>query len=153
MDVPQLRRQGVEAVLAAGGRVPVTGGCMAPTVPAGASVLVEPCGPARLAPGDVVLLEHEGSFFLHRYLAMMHVGARVHILAKADRALRPDRPWPPGSLLGRLVRILDGPTSRPYRPGRLDRLLAAALGLAWLLALAFSGKMRGLLCPRPRRRG
>jgi len=147
MDRTKLLRAGMEAVLDEGVRVPVSGDCMDPAVPEGAEVRVERCRPSHLRPGDVVLLQRGGRFVLHRYLATIHVGARTRIVTKSDQRRRPDAPWPPRSLVGRLAEIGPGcadfgelsraaadrheGTGRPYRPSRRERLAAALSGFFW----------------------
>jgi len=150
----ELLRAGVDALVESGGSVRVSGSCMEPVVPVGTRVRLEPCGPCALRPGDVVLLERDGVFFLHRYLACKGTGRRRRLVVKSDRGRRADAPWPPTSLVGRLVGIAekdeDEPT-RAYRPAVTARLRAAAEGLFWAHAFPFLREARK--CLPGRRRG
>jgi hypothetical protein len=138
----------MEALVESGGRVSVSGACMAPAVPTGAVVRLEPCGAATLRPGDVVLLERGGTFFLHRYLARMGTGVRRRLVVKSDRGRRADAPWPPTSVVGRLAEIGEGDSARACRPGRAARLRAAAEGLFWAHAFPFLREARDALLGR-----
>jgi hypothetical protein len=121
---------------------------MDPAVPLGAAVRLEPCCAGGLRPGDVVLLERNGRFFLHRYLARRGTGAGRRLVAKADRGARPDAPWPPESLLGRLAEVGEGASARPYRPGRRARLRAAVEGLFWAHVFPFLRDARNAVLRR-----
>ncbi|MHC4247734.1 MAG: S24/S26 family peptidase [Planctomycetota bacterium] len=145
-----LLRAGMDALVESGGRVSVSGACMVPAVPAGAVVRLEPCGAGALRPGDVVLLERGGTFFLHRYLARTGSGPRRRLVVKSDRGRRADAPWPPTSVVGRLAEIGEGQAARACRPGRAARLRAAAEGLFWAHAFPFLREARDALTGRRR---
>ena len=144
-------RAGMEVLLESGGRVPVSGGCMAPAVPAGAVVRLESCGAGALRPGDVVLLDRGGVFFLHRYLGRTGAGNGRRLLVKSDRGRRPDAPWPPASVVGRLAEVGEGESALPYRPSRAARVRAAAEGLFWAHAFPFLRDARDAVLGRGRR--
>lgn len=135
MKGQKLHRAGFEALLAAGGYLPVVGESMAPVVARNASVRVEPCDCSDLRPGDVVLAECEEKFVMHRFLAEFSLGGRRRLLLKADRRWRPDAPLPVEGLIGRLVEIRDARGLRTYSPRLRDRVRAAAAGLFWTLLL------------------
>lgn len=124
--------------MAAGGHVPVVGGCMAPAVARNASVRAEPCDHSSLRPGDVVLVELDGRLVMHRFLARVPSGGRRRLLVKADSRWRPDAPQPVESLIGRLAEIDDGEAVRPYSARVRDRIRAAALGILWSIFLRFA---------------
>ncbi len=153
----ELLRAGMEALVESRGSMSVSGACMVPDIPAGAVVRLEPCAAGELRPGDVVLLERDGTFFLHRYLARKGSGARRRLIVKSDRGRRADAPWPPASVVGRLVEIVNGDpgngseSARSYLPGRAARLRAAAEGLFWAHAFPFLRDARNALLGRPRR--
>jgi hypothetical protein len=156
----ELLRAGMEALVEARGSVSVSGACMVPAIAAGAVVRLEPCVAGELRPGDVVLLERDGTFFLHRYLARAGSGSLRRLIVKSDRGRRADAPWPPASVVGRLVEIVGvaggddvggGEPARSYRPGRAARLRAAAEGLFWAHAFPFLRDARNVLLGRPRR--
>lgn len=160
MDRTGLLRAGMEVVLDEGVRVPVSGECMDPAVPEGAQVRVERCRPSCLRPGDVVLLQRGGGFVLHRYLATVRTGARARLLTRSDRRRRPDAPWLPENLVGRLAEIAPARatvntrtgTRRPYRPSRRERLAAALWGLFWGSVAPFLRDARDTLGLRRRRK-
>ncbi len=141
-----LRRAGMEIILDVGADVPITGGCMSPALPPGARVRIERCSAGRLRSGDVVLLEGRDGFVLHRCLATVSAGRR-RLLVKSDRARRPDAPWPPRSVMGRVSGVEVDGTVRAYRPGFVDRLRAAALGFFWAGIFPFLREARDSLCP------
>jgi len=150
----EILRAGMDALVESGGRVRVSGACMVPVVPVGSRVRLESCGAGSLRPGDVVLLERDGVFFLHRYLLRTGTGGRRRLIVKSDRGRRADRPWPPASLVGRLVEVTgETEVSRGgvYRPGRAVRLRAAAEGLFWAHAFPFLRQVRNALLDRRRR--
>ncbi len=147
----ELLRAGMEALVESGGSVKVSGGCMAPVVPVGARVNLVPCNAGRLHPGDVILLERDGAFFLHRYLARTGTGVRRRLVVKGDRGRRADAPWPPASVVGRLVEVIEingSESTRAYRPGPAARLRAAAEGLFWAHAFPFLREARNALLGR-----
>jgi hypothetical protein len=155
----ELLRAGMDALIESGGSVKVSGECMAPVVEAGARVRLAPCGAGDLRPGDVVLLERGGIFFLHRYLARTGTGARRRLIVKGDRGRRADAPWPPASVVGRLVEVVaaaenaeenEGESTRAYCPGRAARFRAAAEGLFWAHAFPFLREARNALLGRSR---
>jgi hypothetical protein len=157
----ELLRAGMDALVESGGKVRVSGGCMVPAVPVGARVRLVPCSAGGLHPGDVVLLERKGVFFLHRYLVQTGTGGQRRLVVKSDRGRRADAPWPPASVVGRLVEVVegaggdgvdDGESARAYRPGRATRLRAAAEGLFWAHAFPFLREVRNALLGRRRGR-
>ena len=150
----EILRAGIDALVESGGRVRVSGGCMAPAVPVGARVRLESCGVGSLRPGDVVLLEGDGAFFLHRYLLRTGTGGGRRLIVKSDRGRRADAPWPPASLVGRLVEVAreaGGASAGTYRPRPAARLRAAAEGLFWAHAFPFLRDVRDSLLGRRHR--
>lgn len=147
----ELLRAGMEALVESGASVTVSGACMVPVVPAGAAVRLEPCGAGALRPGDVVLLERGGTFFLHRYLARTGTGEGRRLVVKSDRGRRPDAPWPPASVVGRLAEVGEAGSARACRPGPVARLRAAAEGLFWAHAFPLLREARDALLGRGRR--
>lgn len=125
---------------------------MAPAVPACAQARVQSCRLSGIRPGDVVLLEREGRFVLHRFLTTLYVGTRRYLLVKPDRGRRPDPPWPAESLVGRLSEIREGEAVRPYRPGFRDRVRAIAAGFLWSTVVRLLKEARGFVWSRARRR-
>ncbi len=149
-----LRRAGMEIILEAGVDFPITGGCMSPGLPPGARVRIERCSAGRLRSGDVVLFEGRDGFVLHRYLATVRAGppgrpgdpTGRRLLVKSDRARRPDAPWHPRSVMGRVSGVEVDGTVRAYRPGFVDRLTAAGLGFFWAGIFPFLREARDSLC-------
>jgi hypothetical protein len=140
-----LRRVALEVLLDSGERIAVSGDCMAPAVPEGASLRVMPCRPGDLAPGDVVLVERGRAFCLHRLLGTVGVGRGRRLLCKADRGRRPDPPAPLARLVGRLDEVVVDGVARRYAPGRWDRVRAAGSGFFWGVVAPFLREARDFL--------
>ncbi len=142
---PELRRAGLEALMARREGVPVTGGCMRGVAPPGSTAYLAPCSTADLLPGDVVLYERGRRFILHRYIAAVRTGARRAVLFKRDNSWRPDPPVPVERVIGRLAAIKMDGAPRPYRPGLADRLRSALSGLFWTGIAPFLREARDML--------
>ncbi len=90
--------------IAAGGsvRLRVSGECMAPWVRAGAEVRAG--RPRRIYwPGDVVVLQGEDGFLLHRVIGGYRRRGVWKWLTQADAAARPDRAVRAEQIVGRVV--------------------------------------------------
>ena len=121
---------------------PVTGFCMKRIIPEGALVRAEPCSTAALVPGDVVLMEDEGGFYLHRYLLCLGGGAREVLLTKGDEAERPDSLAGSSKFMGRLVEMkVDGRVAR-YHPATGERMGAFLSGWFWLVFILLKAARR-----------
>jgi len=83
-------------------RLRVSSGSMAPLIAAGDEVIVEAVQPAELCAGEVVVLDAEGGFVMHRLLAWQ--GKRL--VTRGDSMLAPDPPWLPEQVLGRVRTVL-----------------------------------------------
>jgi len=106
----------------------VTGGSMAPAIPAGAAVTVRPA--ARCLPGDVVAFRgRDGRLRVHRALAWLPSRGGARLLARGDAAAGRDPAVPAADLLGR-VETVDG---APLRVRPADRLRAVGALAAALL--------------------
>jgi len=62
----------------------VTGGSMAPTIPVGALILIEPVGPASIAVGDVITFALPDRLITHRVVAIAHDDAGLELVTKGD---------------------------------------------------------------------
>ena len=62
----------------------VTGGSMAPTIPLGALILIEPVAPASIAVGDVVTFTLPDRLITHRVIAISHDDAGIQLITKGD---------------------------------------------------------------------
>jgi hypothetical protein len=92
----------------------VVGHSMWPLLRSGDVVTVTQVAPAELRPGIlVVCMMNNGGFLAHRLLAVLPDG---RLLTRGDARRNPDPPWPPHSLVGRVVAA-----QRAGRPLRLDR--------------------------------
>jgi len=85
-------------------RLRVYGESMLPTLWPGDVVEIESCSLEDVRPGEIVLALREGRLFLHRLVA---ASAPNGFLLRGDCVPGPDPPFPPGALLGRLVRGTD----------------------------------------------
>ena len=121
---------------------PVTGFCMKRVIPEGALVRVETCSLVHLVPGDVVLIEDEGGFYLHRYLLRSSGGAREVLLTKGDEAGRPDPPVCSSKFIGRLAEIKAGDRVVCFRPSAGARVAAFLSGWFWLAFLLLKAARR-----------
>ena len=101
--------------------VAVRGDSMRPLLEPGDHVMVLPCRPHQLSPGDIVLVDGPTPL-VHRYLFRTRAGC----FSKGDANRSADHPWPPEQLVGRVpVRLRCG------RATRLDRGLRR-----WVAGLA-----------------
>jgi len=137
-----LLRTGVEILLSSGASVRVSGECMSPLIPEASSVEVKICDAASVRPGDVVLMQRGTVFVLHRYIGRMAPPDGPMLLTKADKSRRPDNPWPPAALVGKLTRTRTGEGWCDYTPGILRRTASAAYGLLWRIFLKVKGPVR-----------
>lgn len=89
------------ALLEAGhqARFIASGDSMYPTIRDGEAVIVEPCDPASLRVGDVVLTRAPRGLTAHRIVRLTPEA----ITTRGDNAVRNDPPVPPSAALGRIV--------------------------------------------------
>jgi len=62
----------------------VTGGSMAPAIPMGALILIEPVGPASIAVGDVITFTLPDRLITHRVIAITHDETGLQLVTKGD---------------------------------------------------------------------
>src|SRR6266851_8226988 len=62
----------------------VTGGSMAPAIPMGALILIEPVGPASITVGDVITFTLPDRLITHRVIAIAHDDAGLQFVTKGD---------------------------------------------------------------------
>ena len=62
----------------------VTGGSMAPSIPMGALILIEPVGPASITVGDVITFTLPDRLITHRVIAITHDDAGLELVTKGD---------------------------------------------------------------------
>ena len=62
----------------------VTGGSMAPAIPMGALILIEPVGPASITVGDVITYTLPDRLITHRVIAITHDDAGLQLVTKGD---------------------------------------------------------------------
>lgn len=79
-------------------RLQVHGESMLPTLWPRDVVEISSCSLAELQPGDIVLAQREGRFFLHRFVGRHPDG----FLLRGDSMPQPDPPFEEPALLGRL---------------------------------------------------
>ncbi|MGM0574449.1 MAG: hypothetical protein ACQEXJ_01770 [Myxococcota bacterium] len=135
-DLGQVRVEMAREHLAAGRvlRSRTAGWSMWPLVRPGTVVAIQPCEPASVRRGDVVLAEAERSLVLHRVVA----ATADEVLLEGDARRTPDGWVPRSHILGRLRR-------RPW-----DRLVARAS--PWLgrpLSLLAAAWRRGCFFDHP----
>lgn len=112
-------------------RLRVRGESMLPALWPGDVVEIARCSPEDVRPGEIVLALRDGRLFLHRLLASCKPNG---FLLRGDSMPGPDPRFPPGALLGRLVR----------RVGK-ERGVAALTHSRWL-AVKCSRALGTLLC-------
>ena len=82
-------------------RLRVYGESMLPALWPGDVVEIASCSPEDVRPGEIVLALRDGRLFLHRLLAPCEPSG---FLLRGDSMPGPDPRFPPGAMLGRLVR-------------------------------------------------
>jgi hypothetical protein len=137
-----LLRSGIEIILNSGASICVSGDCMSPLIPGASRVKVEVCSIDSIRSGDIVLMQKGKVFVLHRYIGKMASPNGLILLTKADKARRPDKPWPADALVGRLSHILTGDSWHEYAPGILCRISSFIYGMPWRLFLKAKGVTR-----------
>jgi hypothetical protein len=93
--------QTLREVLASGNRArfQASGDSMYPTIRSGDTVEIEPCDPASLRPGDIVLAATVRGLTLHRIVRI----SSARIVIQGDNALVSDAPVAMENILGRTV--------------------------------------------------
>ncbi len=121
--------------------VRVTGGSMAPGIPRGALVRVEP-GIEGVAAGDVVLFRSGEAFVLHRVLHRFRSRKETFVVECGDVG-GPPRIRPGGEVEGRAVAVLEPEGLRvPAASGgrwRSRRALAVVFAVLWRARRAVPG--------------
>lgn len=105
----------------------VRGASMWPTIRDGATVLVTPCDPLSVRPGEVVAYARAGAVVVHRVASVGADGVRC----RGDALAHDDAPAAFGDVLGRAAVIAQRPLSLRWPRRRELR----ALGRASLAAL------------------
>jgi hypothetical protein len=114
---------------------------MLPALWPGDMVEIASCSPEDTRPGEIVLALRDGRLFLHRFLAPCEPSG---FLLRGDSMPGPDPRFPPGAMLGRLVRRVGeergiaAVTQRRWFAVKRSRALGALFchcGLARRLAL------------------
>lgn len=85
--------------------LPLSGSSMRPFLPAGARILVSAAEAGRIAPGDLVVFDHEGTIVCHRMLRRRARGDGDVVLTKGD-GWRTLESWiPAAQLVGKVVGV------------------------------------------------
>ena len=119
-------------------RLPLSGGCMRPTIPQGARIVVTPCDVTATRAGDVLVYEEASRLVCHRVLRHERGAHGSRLLTRGD-GLREHATWiPAAAVIGRVIAIEhDG--RRRALSGPRERLRASArVALSWLGVLATS---------------
>ncbi|MFA5027738.1 MAG: S24/S26 family peptidase, partial [Candidatus Methylomirabilota bacterium] len=120
-------------------RFRVTGDCMRPTLPAGATVTVASAARVRPRLGDIVLVELPEGLRLHRLIWGPPVARGSAWRTKGDEAWSWDTRTPPEAVLGTVIACESGDPRR----GRIRRTVRSLLGgLLCRLRLALAGAGR-----------
>jgi hypothetical protein len=106
------------------------GGSMAPTLRDGDLIRVRQVAPDALAFGDIVVFEAAQASVVHRLLRAPFL--RTSLLTKGDNASRPDRPFAPDRLVGKVCTVRRGAVRLDLDRGGW-RWRSRAIGLASLL--------------------
>lgn len=105
-------------------RLRVHGQSMLPTVWPGDVVEVQASTLRNIDRGDLVLAYRDEHFILHRYIAESGDG----FVLRGDSMPCPDPEYPPGSLLGKAIRVeRSGSCGPPRRFGWLSRILGQVI--------------------------
>jgi signal peptidase I len=89
-------------------RLKVAGRSMLPTMWPGDVLTIESRRPGDLTVGDIGLFEHRARFFIHRIQRLLILNGSLHFVTRGDSASHDDPPFPPESLLGKVVQIEHG---------------------------------------------
>lgn len=89
-------------------RLRVSGSSMVPALWPGAFVLIERRPLTELVPGDIVLHERGGQFFLHRLQELCWTASDVDLVTRGDSMTQDDPPFTPNQLLGVLSGVWRG---------------------------------------------
>jgi len=126
-------------------RLRVHGESMLPALWPGDVVEIASCSPEDVRPGEIVLALRDGRLFLHRFVGRFNDLCKPSgFLLRGDSMPGPDPQFPPGAMLGRLVRRVGearsvaGVTQRRWFAVECSRALGALFchsGLARRLAL------------------
>jgi len=118
---------------------------MLPALWPGDVVEIASCSPEDVRPGEIVLALREGRLFLHRFVGRFNDPCEPSgFLLRGDSMPGPDPRFPPGAMLGRLVRrvgeerVIAAVTRRRWFAVKCSRALGALFchcGLARRLAL------------------
>ncbi len=108
-------------------RFQVSGSSMLPTLWPGDLVLIRRSPLTQLGPGDIVLHEADGRFFLHRLLRLRTAGDRIHLVTRGDAMPQQDPPFSTDHLLGVLAAVRRGSewVPMPRRMSATERVVAA----------------------------
>jgi signal peptidase I len=113
----------------------VHGESMLPALWPGDVVEIASCSPEDVRPGEIVLALRDGRLFLHRFVGRFNDPCKPSgFLLRGDSMPGPDPRFPPGAMLGRLVR----------RVGK-ERGVAAATQRRWF-AVKCSRALGALFC-------
>jgi hypothetical protein len=106
-------------------RLRVHGESMLPTLWPGDVVEIESCSLEHVRPGEIVLALRDGRFFLHRLVERNFATSSQPdgFLLRGDSVPKPDPPFPPEALVGRLARRAD------------ERRDASRFGVTWSRAV------------------
>jgi signal peptidase I len=86
-------------------RLRVHGESMLPALWPGDVVEIASCSPEDVRPGEIVLALRDGRLFLHRFVGRFNDPCKPSgFLLRGDSMPGPDPRFPPGAMLGRLVR-------------------------------------------------
>jgi len=126
-------------------RLRVHGESMLPALWPGDVVEIASCSPEDVRPGEIVLALRDGRLFLHRFVGRFNDPCKPNgFLLRGDSMPGPDPRFPPGAMLGRLVRGVGeergvaAVTQRRWFAVKCSRALGALFchcGLARRLAL------------------
>ncbi len=121
----------------------IVSGSMRPAVNPGEAVLVAPCAPAELRPGDLVVVKRPGGPVCHRFLRRR----AGKLFTQGDNAWSADAPVPENALIGKVGSILAPGGKSRSAPGTGARLA----GIYRILGRRLAWRVDRLV--RPRRTG
>lgn len=108
-------------------RVQVTGSSMKPLMHKGDAVIVEHAAPETLAPGDIVMYQHQGTHCTHRFVCMR----RHTMITKGDGWKHFDAPVHADQLSGRVCLLEKKGRTIRLNQGAIRHYFGALLQAQW----------------------
>ena len=99
---------------------PIQSTSMSPSIRPGDVLTVKSADPHRLQQGDILLLEIENEWIVHRLMTLRRIGEEVCVITRGDNADSLDQPVPLDNVLGKVAEIKH--QDRPVSSGKMPAL-------------------------------